>query len=447
MRYRLAIILAFFSFTTFGQGPFLKPAIGLASLPAANAAICPIQTYLGDYITSGYQVNDTIPDFTFYDVNGAATNMHDLLLQKKPVLLIAGSYTCPEFRYKVSDINAMTQYYAGLLNVVVVYVVEAHPDNTICPYTGTMNVTNDNIQDTVLYDQPVTYGERVALADTMNAHLSLLPGLVIDGPCNEWWNHFGPAPNNAYLVDTNGVIKGKNGWYNHDTENMWCSIDSLLGTNSGHCSPVVVDGNFDFQLSESSTVTGVAGDVLTIHGMLKNLSSSASVSINIEQIISNIPAGWETALCTNICLPPNVSTTHLFINPSDSQSFTFYFYTDSVPAVGNVKISFSNTHDTGNQVYQWYHANTHGLTTQTLSSQKQRVNVYPNPATEDINVTFPRANEVLMTLLDGMGAVVKERSCNNCNTSNMDVSELPAGIYMLKVTGDKWNENKEIVIK
>jgi hypothetical protein len=145
----------------------------------------------------------------------------------------------------------------------------------------------------------------------MNAHLSFTPTILVDGPCNEWWSHFGPAPNNAYLIDVTGKVRAKNGWYNKLPDNMWCSIDSLLGTSSGQCNAVAGNGGFTYTLDHDSTVSGPAGSVLTIHGMLRNMSATASATVNIQKLLKNYPAGWSTSLCTDICLPPSTDQTQL----------------------------------------------------------------------------------------------------------------------------------------
>lgn len=448
MRYRLVVFILFLSSAAFCQGPYLKPSIGLASLPALNTAICPIPVYLGNYLASGYHLDDTIPDFTFYDVNGNATSMHDLLLAKKPVLLVAGSYTCPEFRYKVPDINAMEQFYAGLLKIVVVYIVEAHPDNAICPYTGNLNITNYNIQDNVLYDQPGSYGARVAMVDTMNAHLNVLPQVLIDGPCNEWWTHFGPAPNNAYLIDTNGIVVGKNGWYNYNTENMWCSIDSLLGTNSGYCNAIPQNGYFSLFMTQDTVVNGAVGDVLTVHGVLRNLSATNDCTIDIKRTIENIPSGWETSLCTDICLPPNVPNTQVILAPLDTQSFTFYFYTDpNLPGNGNAEVTFTNLFNPNNVTTKEYYAHTSTALGTAKINAKEKFNVSPNPAIDHIDVSFTEARKETVILCDMEGRQIRKETCYNCKSIPIDVSALPRGVYWLQAKSELNTEHKKIIVR
>src|SRR5687768_9172822 len=79
----------------------LLPGIGLNSAPGDNAVICPEQFYLGNFYSSGYHKGDTVPDFKLYGLNGDSLALSQALAGGKPVLLIAGSLTCPVFRAKI----------------------------------------------------------------------------------------------------------------------------------------------------------------------------------------------------------------------------------------------------------------------------------------------------------------------------------------------------------
>lgn len=446
-RYFICLFCLLFCAGSYAQ-PYLKPSIGLASLPADNEPICNIPVYLGNYDTSGYAIGDTIADFTLYKTNGTPVHMQSVLQMHRPILLVAGSYTCGEFRSKVADINNMATFYSGLLNIIVVYTPEAHPNNDICPYTGTVFVGNQNIQDNIFYPQPTTYGERVAMVDTMNAHLTIIPPVVVDGPCNEWWTHFGPAPNNAYLVDTNGIVKGKAGWFDHPPENMWCTIDSFLGTNSGNCNNVAQNGTFAFDLIQDSVANGLPGDLLEVKGVLKNLSPIYGCTINIQRSQVNVPVGWATSLCTDICMPPTLDNMQVVLGPLDTQSFIFNFYTDPlIPGSGLGRVKFVNFYNSNNKVQQNYYGNTtEPLSIAGTGKTKDGIEIFPNPVNDILNVRFPETGKAKLVLSGIDGKVVKSSSCNYCETKTMDISSLKPGMYWLNVQGDKWNRNKKVIV-
>ena len=45
----------------------------------------------------------------------------------------------------------------------------------------------------------------------------IVPTILVDAPGNDWWLNFGQAPNNAYLILTDGKVHSKQGWFNPST--------------------------------------------------------------------------------------------------------------------------------------------------------------------------------------------------------------------------------------
>jgi hypothetical protein len=309
----------------YGQGP----SIGI-SLPNDTDSICSIPVYSGGYLTSGFQAGDTVPDFTLFDHLDDSVNLGGRLAAGMPVLLVAGSYTCPVFRGKVDEINDMAALYNGQLTILVVYTVEAHPILDPSPYSGTVWVPSANYSDTVLYPQPKTYGERRAVVDSMLSRVTIDVPVLIDGPCNPWWSAYGPAPNNAYLIKTDGTVAAKHPWFDKAPDNMYCDIDSLLGANSGKCVTFGNGGTFSYALDLDSVDTGAPGQTLAIHGSLANMSGTENAVIDVVKKQVNTPAGWTTALCGDVCYAPTVDSVRITLAPSDTLPFIFYFYTGAV---------------------------------------------------------------------------------------------------------------------
>jgi hypothetical protein len=196
-----------------------------------------VQSHLNNFSGAGYDVGDTIPDFTLYTTDGVAVHMDSVLSDNKPVLLVAGSYSCPFTRARLNDFKSISRYYRDKLNTYMVYVVEAHPEGQQCPYEGFGSAPaprNSRLDITI--KRAVTYGQRRKMAIAMKEDHHIQAPILIDGPKNEWWSHFGPAPNNAYLINSKGIIVAKNAWFNSiGGQTMWCYIDELLGTHSGVC--------------------------------------------------------------------------------------------------------------------------------------------------------------------------------------------------------------------
>lgn len=207
------------------KGQTLNPSIGISGLPADSDPICNIPPFYSlNYDSVGYQLGETVPDFTFYTPAGTPVTLSDEL--DTPVLLISGSYTCTRFRNSKPSINTINADYQGQLKVLIVYIVEPHPVIDSSPYNPGEWLTLANLNANLLYRQPTTYGERKALIADMQDSLSYHPPILVDGPCNEWWLNYGQGPHRSYLINTDGTVFFKQDWYQE--ESLIEAIDSLL---------------------------------------------------------------------------------------------------------------------------------------------------------------------------------------------------------------------------
>ena len=371
-----------------------------------------------------------MPDFTLYKLNGDSVRLSEALSKGKPVLLVGANYTCPVWRDKIDELNAMTDHFKDQIQVFVVYTVEAHPTMDVSPYSGQIWTTAANETEGILFPQPKTYGERLSIVGEMISDLDIVPPLLIDGPCNEWWSHFGPAPNNAYLIRPEGTIAAKHGWFHQAPDNMWCDIDELLGVDSGMCTTFGSNGTFSFALDDGdSLAVGHPGDNLAIHGTLQNLSSTDNVHVLIKKAKVQTPKSWQTALCADICYASDVEETEIVIPPASSQPFIFYFYTDMLADSGFARVQFVNTVNQENKMSQRYFATTQ------IASGLDPVSVpgpviYPNPMRDVIHVSWSECTDESRWVITDMGG----RSCLEGDLSGgpkeIDTSRLVPGLYV-----------------
>jgi hypothetical protein len=320
--------------------PVLLPHIGLSALPAGTETICPITTYLGDFESTGIQQGDTCADFTLYDINGVPFNLSDALSEGNPVLMVAGSYTCPVFRNKIPVIEQVRTDYENELTVIIVYGVEAHPFGDISPYFGIENPGQANLNQGILYAQPTTYQERLDVAQDMFDDVGVDPSMVyFDGPCQEWWEYYGPAPQNSYLIDTTGVVVSKHGWFNNFPDDINCDLLEYFGLPTNGCD-VVAEGTFVFELIDSSAV-GEAGLTQFCFADLIN-NSDDDVLVEIVRMQEIIPMDWETSMCVTVCLSSVVDRDTVLIPMDSTQLFSIDFHTSTIPGQGQVRMGFRN---------------------------------------------------------------------------------------------------------
>jgi len=410
--------------------PTLLPSIGISSEPQNNDPICWHQCYTGNFELVGPSVGDTIPHFKLYDVNGDSMDIAELLGQGLPVLLVGGNLTCPVFRNMIPVINDVMLQYAAEIEVAIIYGLEAHPDPDTSIYFCAPNPGNANISQGVLFPQPTTYLERKNLVDTLNSYIGVDPPIYLDGPCNAWLDYFGPAPNNAYLIDTNGVIFAKHGWFHKQpAHNIYDDIDSLLyGSTSGGGS---TNGSFELVVTDSNAY-GNPGQTLYAYAQLEN-NSSEDVIIDMIREVESLPVGWTTSMCVDVCYPETTDSATLLLAAGTSKLYTMYFYTDATPGSGSAKIKFRNQANSSNTYTQWFWGYTDGTTSVEPFDSGSNIKVYPNPAS--VNLTVAMGDNELrdherydMQIIQSEGKLIMHTQLNPFSTQ-VNVRDLAPGIY------------------
>ncbi|MFT5780088.1 MAG: hypothetical protein ACI837_003049 [Crocinitomicaceae bacterium] len=430
MKYSLALLLITFFASSVGAQTLL-PSIGQATQPSDSDQICyfPVTIDPDNFLSAGPEVGDTMPDFTLYDMADVPFTYSNSLGNGKYTLLIQGSYTCPVFRNKVASINNVVANYAPYVSTYVVYGMEAHPNTPDTSlYFGNVNVTPQNTAAGILFLQPLTYGERKDMVTEMNANLSLTAPVLLDGPCNEFLTYFGPAPNNAFLVDTNGIIVVKHPWYDKLPLNMVNDLDSILTGFVGP--PNGTNGDFAFTLDADSIAYGNSGDVLTVGGEFINNSLSDDVIIDITRAINDMPdPSWTSSMCIDACLPTTMDQYTLHMLPNTSQHFIMYFFTGTAD-IGHTEIVFENANNPLNIIVQNFYGNT--ASTSLAEILETNFSVFPNPANEKITVRNELNELIPIEIYNSMGSSVKSANAVDQDTE-IDISELQSGLYYIRV--------------
>lgn len=374
--------------------PNLLPSLNTAVLPADSDPICNLPTQTPPITSCGRPEGEQAADFTLFDINGAAFNLEDALLQGKPVLMISSSYTCPVFRNKVGKINQLVADYSSQLTIVIVYTPEAHPYLDISPYFGAVNTGQQNIDAGILYEQPETYGERKAVLQALLDSIQIDAPIYLDGPCNEWWDYYGPQPNNAYLIDTNGTIHTHHDWFDKLPDDIDCDIEDLLVLPpTGDCGGSTYGGAFNVQWVSNDTVYGTGGTTITAHLKLFNTSATDDVLVRVVKLQTNLPAGWQTSLCLDVCYLPDVDTALVPIAPGDTLHFYYYFYSTLGDAIGYTRVGMRNENNFNNSFSRELWGVAEGSVGIAETDAASAFRIAPNPASDRITVVGASAND------------------------------------------------------
>jgi ankyrin repeat protein len=193
----------------------LTLGLALCSLALGQRELCakePPPSAATKFDKVGPQVGDQLADLQMRSMKGEEQRLSDAW-RGGPALLVTSSLTCPKSRSRWPELKAISEKYGDKLNVVIVYVIEAHPVGSICPYKGVEDVTPENERDGILRKQPVTLEDRLELAQEFKRYLRIGLPIYVDDVKNEAWKAVGAAPNLALLVDKNGVVAARAGWF------------------------------------------------------------------------------------------------------------------------------------------------------------------------------------------------------------------------------------------
>lgn len=179
----------------------------------------------GRFDAEGPKAGEKAPDFALKAIDGATVRGAELWA-KKPALIITGSYTCPVFRDRVPELERVRREFGDKLNYLVLYTTEAHPDADTSPYSNRVWVTPKNEKEGILVRQPKTMAERVEVAQKCAAALKLEVPVAVDGMDDATWKAYGSAPNCACLVDANGKVVLRQGWF--DGDEMAAAVRGLI---------------------------------------------------------------------------------------------------------------------------------------------------------------------------------------------------------------------------
>lgn len=108
----------------------------------------------------------------------------------------------------------MNEKYGEEIQFIIAYTIDAHPAGSNSPYVDrewTASFSTDLEGNPV--EQPSSYQDRIDLARKTSIEAGIKTLILVDEIDNPIWCTYGPAPNIAYLVGTDGKIVFKQGWY------------------------------------------------------------------------------------------------------------------------------------------------------------------------------------------------------------------------------------------
>ena len=160
--------------------------------------------------------------------------------------------------------------------------------------------------------------------------------------------------------------------------------------------------------------------------------TSSALNMNIITEDIQMPGEMVSTFCLDVCYPPTTTEVRFNIDPSSNQTLDVDLVTSGSNGIAIVKVALTNT-DNQESLSFYIHFTIEG--TGIFESNKQELKAYPNPVTSTMNVIFNGSTnpDTKVDIYDAVGKLVISQPISSATNYQFNLSDLPRGIYMLKL--------------
>jgi len=201
-------------------------------------------------------------------------------------------------------------------------------------------------------------------------------------------------------------------------------------------------GDYPFEITKSAYYPQTGNITLIDNDTLIEILLAPVVYYTITFNVTGDPGGApvDSALV-------NVDGFIQYTNTSGQTTFTGFLPGDYPYAI--FKDDFGIVEDTAHVINEDLSIDISLIMSGINQSRSGRFNIFPNPVDDEIKLTLKERDtgESTLTLLSITGSIIKSLTCQDQNPLQLDVGELPSGIYLIKVENPEWVEVKKILVR
>lgn len=233
----------------------------------------------------------------------------------------------------------------------------------------------------------------------------------------------------------------------------------------GNCHGGGSFGNTSYQIelldSNNNAVNSyIPGSVYTLRGTFTTPTGSTNPSAYGFQVVSLLATNssnynaWSSP-SSNVRIASSSSNSRSYAEHNGPSSSPIYTVSWTAPPVGSGSVDFYsasngvnlNRGTSGDNGYTDQLTITENVSTNLLTSEKlNRVNTFPNPVSDLLYVDPAGFNQLTLMLFDLKGALIQTLNISSNQVSNLDLSNLSSGIYLLRIEDQQGNGiNKKLV--
>lgn len=164
---------------------------------------------------------------------------------------------------------------------------------------------------------------------------------------------------------------------------------------------------------------------------LLNTSTTDDVLVRVVKLQNDLPTGWASSLCLDVCYLPDVDTALVPMAAGESMDFYYYFYSTPGNAVGYTRIGLRNEGDFSNSFTRQVWGVSEGAVGLNDLHGSTPLCFYPNPACGMVQWNGSQSDDLLM-LFDACGRNVGRATHGEA----LHVDRFAPGVYTGRLLRD-----------
>lgn len=201
--------------------------------------------------------------------------------------------------------------------------------------------------------------------------------------------------------------------------------------------------------------------VIKLQAIVRN-NSASNINFRFARITNDLPAGWETQMCYDLCYAPFIDTISMpsdppyTISPNHADTNFYIDFTCTGQGTGNALVKMFNTDDPSQFETITFNVQIGNVGIQTISSNAESYNLfqnYPNPFNPSTNINFSISKPDFVTLkvYDILGnevaVLIDNEKMNSGNyKASFNGNNLTSGIYFYTIHTNYFSSTKKMTL-
>jgi hypothetical protein len=210
-----------------------------------------------------------------------------------------------------------------------------------------------------------------------------------------------------------------------------------------------------------TVLTDTLGSEMAFNATITNTSSTA-ITVILVRTLNNLPVGWESAMCFDVCFPftmDSIATTPAFgsspLVPAESRPFSLHVFPRTTHGTGVVTITAWTSRDPTTHQPLTFTAITDPTSVEATGWNPYRywlLQNYPNPFNPSTTVEFalPHSGFVTLKIFNILGEevapLVDEAKDPGTYRTSWDASGMASGVYLYRLQAGHFVETKKLLL-